>query len=193
MEQIKKPIHRANKVLMILLTCIGLAFVGMIVWTIWGNTALEVNRITVASDRLPAEFSGYRIAHVSDLHNAEFGKENEKLLAMLSNCEPDCIMITGDLIDSRHTNIDAALHFAEEAAKIAPTYYVSGNHEAQIENYDELCVSLANVDVTILEDEAVSLEQNGETVRLIGLSDPDFTIKGDFVRRGTRHDPHEIR
>ena len=88
MEQTKKPIQAgANKVLIIFLTFIGLVFAALIVWTVLGNMALEVTEITVASDRLPTAFSGYRIAHVSDLHNAEFGKENEKLLAMLSNSD----------------------------------------------------------------------------------------------------------
>ena len=32
----------------------------------------------------------------------------------------------------------------------------------------------------VLEDEAISLEYNGESITLIGLSDPDATIKGDL-------------
>ena len=55
----------------------------LIVWTAWGNTALELNTYTVSSKELPDAFDGYRIAHVSDLHNAEMGDGNEKLLAMV--------------------------------------------------------------------------------------------------------------
>ena len=32
----------------------------------------------------------------------------------------------------------------------------------------------------MLEDEAISLERSGETISLIGLADPDFTVKGDM-------------
>ena len=32
----------------------------------------------------------------------------------------------------------------------------------------------------MLEDEAVSLERNGESIALMGLADPDFTVKGDM-------------
>ena len=42
----------------------------------WGNTALMVNTITVSNSQIPSEFTGFRIAQVSDLHNAEFGEEN---------------------------------------------------------------------------------------------------------------------
>lgn len=103
----------------------------LIVWTAWGNTALELNTYTISSRGLPDAFDGYRIAQVSDLHNAEFGDGNQRLLDMLREAEPDMIAITGDLIDSRKTNIAVALAFAEEAVRIAPCYYVSGNHEAR--------------------------------------------------------------
>ena len=47
----------------------------LIVWTAWGNTALELNTYTISSRELPDAFDGYRIAQVSDLHNAEFVAE----------------------------------------------------------------------------------------------------------------------
>ncbi|MCH5344916.1 MAG: metallophosphoesterase [Acetatifactor sp.] len=139
-----------------------------------------VNEITVSSDRVPPAFSGFRIAQVSDLHNAEFGEDNIALLTMISECDPDIIVITGDLVDSSRTDIDIALAFAEEAVKIAPTYYVTGNHEAAISRYDVLRSGLEMAGVIVLEDEAVRLEYKGESITLIGLSDPDFTIKGDL-------------
>ncbi len=164
-----------------ILLCALTVLLALIIWTAWGNTALMVNTIPVSSDRIPAGFSGYRIAQVSDLHNAEFGDGNEKLLGMLSDSEPDLIVITGDLVDSRRTDMDVALHFAGEAVKIAPTYYVSGNHESRITNYGELREALMSAGVTVLEDEAATLEQNGETVTLIGLSDPNFAIGSDAL------------
>ncbi len=90
-------------------------FLVLIVWTIWSNTALMLSTITVSSNRIPAAFSGFRIAQVSDLHNAEFGKNNEKLLKLLSENRPDIIVITGDLIDAQHTDIEIALSFAQES------------------------------------------------------------------------------
>ena len=97
-------------------------FLVLIVWTVWENTALERNTYTIRSPELPDVFDGYRIAQVSDLHNAEFGDRNQRLWEMLREAEPDMIAITGDLIDSRKTNIAVALAFAEDAVKIAPCY-----------------------------------------------------------------------
>lgn len=152
----------------------------LLAYLIWGNTALTVNNIKISSSRIPIAFSGFRIAQVSDLHNAEFGKDNRKLLELLSESKPDIIAITGDLVDAGHTDIGVALDFAKEAVKIAPVYYVTGNHEASLSQYDELKIELKTIGVIVLEDEAVQLKHDTEEITLIGLSDPDFTIKGDI-------------
>ncbi len=160
--------------------CVLTLLIVLILWTVWGNTVLMLSTITVSNSRVPYEFSGFRIAQVSDLHNAEFGEGNTILLQAISGATPDVIVITGDLVDSRHTDIDIALAFAEEAVQIAPVYYVTGNHEACLSQYTELKTSLEAVGVVVLEDDAIQLEYKGSYVTLIGLSDPNFTIKGDM-------------
>ena len=162
------------------LCVISSIFFALLVYLIWGNTALTVSNIKISSSRIPIAFSGFRIAQVSDLHNAEFGKGNRKLLELLSESKPDIIAITGDLVDAGHTDIGVALDFAKEAVKIAPVYYVTGNHEASLSQYDELKIELKTIGVIVLEDEAVQLKHDTEEITLIGLSDPDFTIKGDI-------------
>ena len=146
----------------------------LIVWTAWGNAALELNTYTISSRGLPDAFDGYRIAQVSDLHNAEFGDGNQRLLDMLREAEPDMIAITGDLIDSRKTNIAVALAFAEEAVRIAPCYYVSGNHEARVPEYRELKAGLEAAGVTVLDDARVEIEISGKSITIIGVNDPSF-------------------
>ena len=150
----------------------------LIIWTAWGNTALEQNTYTVKSAKLPEAFEGFRIAQVSDLHNARMGEDNENLLAMLRQAQPDIIVITGDLIDSQNTDVAVALRFAEEAVKIAPCYYVTGNHEARVGEYQDLKKSLTDLGVTVLEDEKTELEREGQTITLIGLNDPSFHENG---------------
>lgn len=149
-------------------------FLVLIVWTVWENTALEWNTYTIRSPELPDVFDGCRIAQVSDLHNAEFGDRNQRLLEMLREAEPDMIAITGDLIDSRKTNIAVALAFAEDAVKIAPCYYVSGNHEARVSEYQDLKTGLEAAGVTVLDDARVEIEISGKSITIIGVNDPSF-------------------
>ena len=170
----------SKKTLISVCTLIAVLLV-LIIWTIWGNTDLMVSTVTVSSNRIPAAFNGFRIAQVSDLHNAVFGENNAELLQILSECKPNIIVVTGDLVDAEHTDIDVALDFAKEAAQIAGTYYVTGNHEGSLSQYDELKTGLESMGVVVLEDASMQLEYNGEKVTLIGLSDPSFTLKGNML------------
>ena len=163
----KKPI--------IALAVVSALLTALILWIIWGNTALQLNKYTVSSERLPRAFDGCKIAHISDLHNTEIGKNNETLLNMLREAKPDIIAITGDLIDSRKTDVAAALHFAGEAVKIAPCYYVTGNHEARVTEYEDLKNGLEENGIMILENEKVQLERDEEYITLMGIHDPSFT------------------
>ena len=170
----------SKKALIFVCTLIAVLLV-LIIWTIWGNTALMVSTVTVSSNRIPTAFNGFLIAQVSDLHNAVFGENNAELLQILSECKPNIIVVTGDLVDAEHTDIDVALDFAKEAAQIAGTYYVTGNHEGSLSQYDELKTGLESMGVVVLEDASMQLEYNGEKVTLIGLSDPSFTLKGNML------------
>ena len=137
------------------LLCVLTVLLALIVRTAWGNTALMVNTISVSSDRIPAGFSGYRIAQVSDLHNAEFGAGNTKLLQTISENTPNIIVITGDLIDMNHTNMDTALDFVKNAVQIAPIYYVNGNHEAALSELQALLLVVKDFLIQIRIDFAV--------------------------------------
>ena len=164
----------AKKKKFIFLAVVAAVLVALAIWIAWGNTALELNTYTVSSAKLPESFDGYRIAHVSDLHNTEMGKDNEKLLAMLRDADPDMIAITGDLIDSRNTDIEVALQFVREAVKIAPCYYVTGNHAARVSEYGELKAGMEAAGVTVLEDVRTEISMEGETITLIGVNDPSY-------------------
>ena len=164
----------AKKRKSIMLAVAAAVLVALVIWIAWGNTALELNTYTISSSKLPQSFDGYRIAHVSDLHNTEMGKNNEKLLAMLRDADPDMIAITGDLIDSRNTDIEVALKFVREAVKIAPCYYVTGNHEARVNEYGELKAGMETAGVTVLEDVRTEISMEGATITLIGVNDPSY-------------------
>ncbi len=128
----KKIVPIKRNIILSMLLCVNI----LMAWTVWGNTALMVSTISISSSHIPAAFSGFRIVQISDLHNVEFGKNNAELLKLLSESRPDIIVITGDLIDANHTDVGIALCFAQESVRIAPTYYVTGNHEAGGPQYD---------------------------------------------------------
>ena len=143
-------------------------------WIVLGNTNLEITEYYVTSARIPDSFDCFEIAQISDLHNAEFGDENKDLLVLLSQIKPDVIALTGDLIDSRQTDIEIALDFAGKAVQIAPVYYVSGTHEARVSEYEQLKTGLTDLGVTVLENQKVQITKDGESITLMGIQDPSF-------------------
>lgn len=160
----------------------------LVAWIAWGNTALMISEYTVASEKLPQELSGLRIAQISDLHNAEFGNDNARLVAMLEKAEPDIIVITGDFVDSYSPDVEISLAFAKKVVSIAPTYYVNGNHEARLAystEYEQLRNGLLETGVTVLENEAQLLEINGAFLNIVGINDPNFSGSGWYDAAAT--------
>ena len=173
--------NRKKKRLMVIALTLLLA---LVLWTIWGNVTVGVTRYCITSDRLPDTFDGYKIAVVSDLHNAQFGRDNSQITKIIKKEHPDMIAITGDLVDSNKTNIDTAIALVSKLMKIAPCYYVTGNHEAWIcSKFSELEEKLLDENVHILHDQVIKLEKGGQTVQIAGLDDPDFTDRDSALQQ----------
>lgn len=167
---------RSGKKKITLIVRIILIIFVLAILAIYNNKALTVNEISISNSRIPDGFSGFRIVQISDLHNARFGSKNKKLLEKIAECSPDIIAITGDLIDSSHTDEPAALEFVKGAAKIAPVYVVTGNHEVWAGDFDQFKTELINAGADVLEDDHRILERNGDKLLLLGLSDTGLSM-----------------
>lgn len=154
--------------------CSALVLLCLVGYIIWGNLSIQITEYTISGSRLPESFSDFRIAQISDLHNSQFGKDNRDLLEKLADIRPDIIVLTGDLIDSRRTDINIAISFAEKAVVIAPTYYIPGNHEARIAQLDALYSGLSDAGVTLLLDDSVQLQKGTDSILLAGILDISF-------------------
>ena len=145
----------------------------LIGWSAADQRNIDVSRFTVSG--APEAFSGFKIAQISDLHNAEFGADNQKLIEILERETPDAIVLTGDLVDGWRTNVDSAASFARRCAAIADCYFVTGNHEAKIgDDYAALETALSDAGVTVLRNASVRIRSGIESIRLIGVDDPSF-------------------
>ena len=133
---------------------------------------IALTQINYTNKRLPSQFDGFRILHISDLHNVLFGPGQSYLLRRTREAAPDIIAVTGDLIDRRRTDIDAAMNYISRAVHIAPVYFVTGNHEMLSGRYTELSERLAECGVTILDDRCVEIERVGSRIAVAGVIDP---------------------
>ena len=138
----------------------------------WGNNALSIEAYTFASDRLPQGWDNARIVHLSDLHGKEFGKNNARLLRAVAEAAPELIVITGDIADQQ-SGLDAIPAVLEGLAAIAPTYYVTGNHEWGAGVIGQLREMLEQAGVVYLRNDYVQLVRNGDSIILAGIEDPN--------------------
>lgn len=137
----------------------------------WGNNSLTVSRFTVENGAIPESFEGFRIVQLSDLHNKDF---NGRLSERIKTLSPDIVVITGDLIDSRRTDISVSEKLIKELKALAPIYYITGNHESRIEGYPDLREILEGHGVVVLDGKTVDIEKNGEKITLTGIDDTTF-------------------
>ena len=161
---------KSKKTLIIIL----LLLIGFGAYCLWADKAISERELQIKSEKIPSDFDGYRIVHISDLHNAHFGKGNEKLLERIKAAKPDIIAVTGDIVDARRTNTVIALDFIKAALEIAPVYYVSGNHEFRIPQGKELIEDIEKLGARVLENESLELKKGNSKITVSGIDDPYF-------------------
>ena len=177
----KKRRHPFLKILLLIVVGVGLLFAD-------SAARIVTTEYALSYAELPAAFDGFRIVQLSDLHGAEFGEGNARLLKKVGAAEPDVIALTGDLADESTDPavVDALL---AELADIAPVYYVSGNHEWSAHLTEAMETLLEAHGVTYLRNEYVSISRGGAEIVLAGVEDPNGRAdqpKPDAVIAGLR-------
>jgi predicted MPP superfamily phosphohydrolase len=136
------------------------------------NNILTVRHITLNLEDLPSSFSGLTIVHLSDLHGKSFGPNQEKLVSKIRAAKPDLIVFTGDLIDRKRGGEEAGLRLMDRLTKIAPTYYVTGNHEWWAGDFSALGKELVKRNVKVLANQHDRLERGEDWICILGIDDP---------------------
>jgi predicted MPP superfamily phosphohydrolase len=155
---------------------------------VYDNFKLDITEYSVKNTALPKSFNNFKIVHLSDLHNTEFGNDNEKLLKIIKEQKPDAVFVTGDTIDGFYTNIQIPIELFKEILKICDVYFVVGNHESRvnINIYTEFIDTLTEIGVIVLKDSCALIEKGEEKIQVIGLNDAseykadynsDYTVK----------------
>lgn len=153
---------------------------GLIIFCTYQNNSIVITKSNYSNPKIPTDFDGFKIVHISDLHNKMFGHDQAKLLGKVTGLAPDIIVVTGDLIDRRKYNLASAMTFIAGAVKIAPVYYVSGNHEAWSGKFPLIRESLLGAGVCILDNAALELTKERSSIKIMGLADPGFLTANYF-------------
>ncbi|MCF0234916.1 MAG: metallophosphoesterase [Thermoguttaceae bacterium] len=153
----------------------GVCALGCAAFYYWQNSVVDVEKIVCALPRLPKEFDGLKIACVSDLHDKEYGRENERLARLVQSLNPDIIAITGDLTNKTEPDPRSnTAKFAAALTRIAPTFYVLGNHESYCppERFNAFADVVSALGVRVLRNETVEFRRGDDAIVIAGIDDP---------------------
>lgn len=139
------------------------------------NNLIDVTRYCINKAEINNEVT---IAHLSDLHSKPF----KKVLKKLNEIKPDMICVTGDYINDHAKNKEKMLDFGKELVKIAPVYYITGNHERRLENFEEIMQNIRDCGFNVLLDEIAVADINGNEFDILGL-DENMADHEDYVSR----------
>lgn len=122
-----------------MLLYLGMAFVLIMVFLLIvmliDSNRFVIREYTISDEKIK---DGIDLAVLADLHNKQYGKDNEKLLKALERCNPHVVMVAGDILTAKpKKNCERAASFMERVADHFPVYYGLGNHEYRMKIYPE--------------------------------------------------------
>lgn len=142
-------------------------------------THFKIKRYDVTSGKIPEAFHETKIIFLSDLHNTEYGRENERLLEAIKRENPDYIFIGGDMLVAKAgVSFLPSLSFVKKLAENYPVYYANGNHEYRLkiypeqygENvYDDYVNALKKAGVIYLCNERANIQRQNQEILVSGL------------------------
>lgn len=172
------------KMLIMLLIFLCIAFIGYLYRE---NHRFVITRYQLTSAKLNGLEEPVKIAVLTDLHNHQYGKENEKLIAALEKEHPDAVLVAGDLIIAKPgRETKDALELMKKVAAKYPVYYANGNHEYRMKIYTEVYgetyqtykAELNKCGVVLLENEHASITLKGQKFEIFGLE-----IEREYYKR----------
>lgn len=161
--------HRKSKKVFIWIGLLFLFFLLLMGAELYrSNHTLSCSYHEISTEKIDSRI---RIVQLTDLHNSEFGKENEKLVDLIEEQSPDIILLTGDLVKRSEEDTTVVTNLLKELKKIAPLYVSLGNHEVEYEeNYGgNLTEFYEAAGAFVLEKEYVDIDVKGQQLRLGGI------------------------
>ena len=149
------------------------------------NHTLDLNGYVYKSEKLPEEFDGFRIIHLSDLHNCVYGYEADELIKIVKRNKPDIIVITGDSFDSRRRQYFDSLDIIRKLTEIETVLYVTGNHEELSPDLKEIFLpEIQKYGVQILDCNSVVIDRTGSSICINGIADyTSFAVKYGLLEK----------
>jgi len=165
-----------------------------------GKTDYTVRRVVLRYPNLPASFEGFKILQISDLHTGSFNGNTEPMrraVAMINAQKADLIVMTGDLVNDRATEVEPHIEALAGIKSELPIFSILGNHdygdyvqwdspEAKRENLQRLARNHAKIGWRLLLDESHTIRRGADELAVLGVQNwsahPNFPKHGNLAQ-----------
>jgi predicted MPP superfamily phosphohydrolase len=150
--------------------CISGLAVALAAYAVVEASRIEVVRVRIVTDRLPASVPSLRIAQITDLHLGlihRIGKARE-VAAIVAGERPDIFVSTGDLVDGQLDGVEELAEILRGIPAPRGKFAVLGNHEYYA-GIGRAIAFTRKSGFTLLRDGSVTID---DAVRIAGVDDP---------------------
>jgi predicted MPP superfamily phosphohydrolase len=170
-----------------------------------GKYAYRVIKHQLFFDDLPAQFDGFTIAQISDVHAGSFTnpKAVQKGIEMINQQKADLFVFTGDLVNNKAEEIKPWIgHFSQIKARYGQ-FSVLGNHDygdyvkwpneaEKTKNLQQLKQYHRDLGFKLLLDEHIVIKKDGAELILAGIENwgLGFGERGD-LRKALQNVPRD--
>ncbi|MEF9987637.1 MAG: metallophosphoesterase [Christensenella sp.] len=167
---------KKHKQYVLIFIIIAFFAVNISVFLIGENEFFAVTEFEICNEKITEPIT---IVQLSDPHEKSFGENNSRLFSTVANLHPDIIFITGDIIRNSYTknpNIAYMESFAKQCAQIAPSFFVTGNHD----RYHARTVknAFSQNGVAVLDENVLPFTVGKTTLNIGGIDDPSIDKNG---------------
>lgn len=142
------------------------------VFCYYENNKLDITSYDIKSKTAKKSFT---IVQLSDFHSKPF----KAVLAKTKMLKPDIICVTGDYINDHCKNKEKMLEYGSSLVELAPVYYITGNHERRLDNFDTLMKELEKIGFNVLLNDIAVCDE----CAILGLDENQADFKDYKARK----------
>ncbi|KRE97094.1 hypothetical protein ASG89_30020 [Paenibacillus sp. Soil766] len=134
---------------------------------------IQTTTVKLSYKRYPASFTGMRIVQFSDTHISKYYGISHltRLVKLLQQQEPDILVFTGDLFDSRQGQIsDDVIPVLSQLQAAYGKFAVLGNHDLRMDA-ERITEVLEKSGFKVLVNESQRISRGDESIRIVGVDE----------------------
>ncbi len=166
-----------------------------------GGTDYTVRRVTLRYPNLPPAFDGFKVLQISDLHTGSFNSTEplQRAVAMINQQGADLILMTGDLVNNRATEVEPHIPALQQIKSELPIFSSLGNHDygdyvpwespaEKRENLERLMRNHAKIGWTLINDDSHTITRGTDKIAVLGVQ--NWSSHANFPKHGNLPKAH---